>query len=269
MSCQVKCGKCGVLFDKTINPKRKNDYYRTCKLCRDKINGIVPCKYKLSAKSKPVEPELNETKSVEPELNETKSVEPEQPNDFNWKAIVFGNKSKSKAESEPRETDSVEPEKPITEDESDHESETPIKSDVDNSINDPIISSAYLQSEITPKQETVSEKLKQIMELLETKSAQLKNQSDGFNTSTKCVLEQINSNVVQAMMKNGTCDTNYNAYEIKVDKLATRISELETNLKLFISTTIDLQNTSHNLKRCILDSEENLKNALQLISNKI
>ena len=169
MNGQIKCSKCGVLFDKAVNPRRRNDYYRTCQLCRDKINGIVPCKHRISAQSKPVEPE------------------PEQPN---WKAIVFGTKSNSKpVEPELNETDSVESEKPITEDESDPESETPLKSDVDKSINEPIIisddvehmpiSSADLQSEIIPeqgeakpilfdingvneKQETVSEKLNKI-----------------------------------------------------------------------------------------------------------
>ena len=70
-------------------------------------------------------------------------------------------------------------------------------------------------------------------------------------------------------MVTNTPDTNFNAYEVKVDKLASRINELETNLKLFISTTIDIHKTSYNLKQCIIESEENLKNALQLIYNKI
>jgi len=64
-------------------------------------------------------------------------------------------------------------------------------------------------------------------------------------------------------------DTNYNAYERKVDKLAARINEVETNLKLFISTTINMHEVSYNLKQSILDSEQNLKNDLQLIHSRI
>ena len=57
-------------------------------------------------------------------------------------------------------------------------------------------------------------------------------------------------------------------YETEVDNLASRINDLETNLKLFISTTVDIHKTSYNLKQSILESEENLKNGLQLIYNK-
>ena len=74
MSGQIKCSKCGVLFDKAVNPRRKHGYYRTCQLCRDKINGLVPCKHRISAQSKPVEPEPEQT---------------------NWEAVVFGTKLES------------------------------------------------------------------------------------------------------------------------------------------------------------------------------
>ena len=80
--------------------------------------------------------------------------------------------------------------------------------------------------------------------------------------------KKTDSNLVQARVYAGSPDTNYNAYEKKVDKLAARINELETNLKLFISTTIDMHKTSYNITQSVLESEENLKNALQLINNK-
>ena len=67
----------------------------------------------------------------------------------------------------------------------------------------------------------------------------------------------------------GSPDTNYSVYETQVDKLASRINELETTCELFISTTVDIHKTSYNLKQSILESEENLKNALQLIYNEI
>ena len=110
----MKCGKCGVSFDKTTNPKRRNDYYSTCQLCRDKINGIVPYKRKVSVNPKP---------------------EPEQPD---WKAVVFGKSNSKPVEPDLSETDSVESEKPFTEDESDPDSETPIKSEVDEPDTDPV-----------------------------------------------------------------------------------------------------------------------------------
>jgi cob(I)alamin adenosyltransferase len=91
--------------------------------------------------------------------------------------------------------------------------------------------------------------------LLETTSSRLTKQAEGYDSSTKCLLKRINSNLVQAHGNAGSPDTNYNIYERKVDKLASRISELETNLELRISTTVDM----HNLKQSILHSEENLK----------
>ena len=70
------------------------------------------------------------------------------------------------------------------------------------------------------------------MNLLESTTIQLTKQADGFNTSTKVMLERINSNVFSTRIGIGTPDTNYTAYEITVDKLASRVNELETNLKL-------------------------------------
>ena len=66
MSCQIKCSKCCILFDKEPCPRRKNDHYRNCPQCRDKMNNI----YKKS--NKPVR------------------SEPEQPKHVNWKELVFG-----------------------------------------------------------------------------------------------------------------------------------------------------------------------------------
>ena len=79
---------------------------------------------------------------------------------------------------------------------------------------------------------------------------------------------KISSNLVHAGVNAWSPDTNYNIYETKVDKLAARVNELEINLKSFISTTIGIHKTSHNLKQSILESEENHKHALQLIYNK-
>ena len=75
----------------------------------------------------------------------------------------------------------------------------------------------------------------------------------------------MNSNLVQAHVTAGVPDNHYNIYEKKVDKLAARINDLDADLKLFISTIIDM----HSLKQSILHSEENLKHTLQLIYNKI
>ena len=70
------------------------------------------------------------------------------------------------------------------------------------------------------------------------------------------------SNVVRNSLDQGSNDSNFNAYAVKVDKLATRITEFDTILKQLISTT-------HELKQHIVDSENNLKVALNQINNKI
>ena len=274
MSCQIKCGKCGILFDKEPCPRRKNDHYRSCKQCRDKMNNVSK-KNKKPVKSEP--------------------LELERPNDFNWKEVVFGKSVSNDNEELNDERDSNESDPHNSE--KSEESESKKESDDANSVKEEIIirtgstddmpiSSDDLQKQIQSKhvvtkpivfdlsdndkkELTVSEKLNKIIEMLESTASQLTKKADGYDTSTKCLLEKINSNVLNSRMVTNTPDTNFSAYEVKVDKLASRINELETNLKLFISTTIDIHKTSYNLKQCIIESEENLKNALQLIYNKI
>lgn len=293
MSCQIKCCKCGILFDKEPCLRRKNDHYRTCKQCRDRMNTM----YKQS--KKPVKP--NQQVVVE-----TESFEPE-PKSFNWKEIVFGsnpvvteepNDENESNESEQHNTEESESEhkeeSEKSESESEHKEEKSESEPDTDQVNEPIVFIAddadkpisiddlqkQIQSKVTKpivfdisdndkKELTVSEKLNKIMDLLETATIQLTNQANGYDTSTKFLLEKINSNVLKSRMVTNTPDTNFSSYEVKVDKLATRINELETNLKLFISTTIDVHKTSYNLKQCIIESEENLKNVLQQIYNKI
>ena len=121
MSCQINCGKCGVLFDKEPCARRRNDHYRSCRICRDKINKI----YKKRT-------------SVEPEP--IKEVESEQQSDFNWKAVVFSGESKSPVQEETDESDEAE-KSDAESDKSmkiDAESDTSMKSDA-NSINKDIM----------------------------------------------------------------------------------------------------------------------------------
>lgn len=115
------------------------------------------------------------------------------------------------------------------------------------------------------KELTVSEKLNKIIERLENTTSQLTKKADGYDTSTKCLLENIYSIVIKSQIFTATPDTNYHAYELKIDKLASRINELETHLKRFISTTIDMHKPPSNLKYCISDSEAHLKRVLQPI----
>ena len=280
MSCQIKCCKCNILFDKEPCLRRKNDHYRTCKQCRDRMNTM----YKQS--KKPVKP--NQQVVVE-----TESFEP-NPKSFNWKEIVFGS-NPAVTEDSNDENESNESEQHNTEEsESEHKEEKSESEPDTDQVNEPIVFIAddadkpisihdlqkQIQSKVTKpivfdigdndkKELTVSEKLNKIMDLLETATIQLTNQANGYDTSTKILLEKINSNVLKSRIITNTPDTNFSSYEVKVDKLATRINELETNLKLFISTTIDVHKTSYNLKQCIIESEENLKNVLQQIYNKI
>jgi cobalamin biosynthesis protein CobT len=237
---------------------------------------------------------------------ETESFEP-NPKSFNWKEIVFGsnpavtedsNDENESNESEQHNTEESESEhkeeSEKSESESEHKEEKSESEPDTDQVNEPIVFIAddadkpisihdlqkQIQSKVTKpivfdigdndkKELTVSEKLNKIMDLLETATIQLTNQANGYDTSTKILLEKINSNVLKSRIITNTPDTNFSSYEVKVDKLATRINELETNLKLFISTTIDVHKTSYNLKQCIIESEENLKNVLQQIYNKI
>ena len=109
------------------------------------------------------------------------------------------------------------------------------------------------------------ENLLELIEMLENTTSQLTKKADGYDTPTKCSLEKINSNVRKSQMITGTPDTNYSAYEIKVDRLASRINELETNLKLYIST----RSSTTELKQCVSESEDNLGQVLQHIYSKI
>lgn len=226
----------------------------------------------------------------------TRKCKPEQSNDFSWKNVVFG-KSKPAVTEEPNDDENVSNESEPHNFEESEKPESESELDADH-INEPIvfiaddadkpISIDDLQAEIERKPAvtmpaffetgdndndkkglTVSEKLNKIIEMLENTTSQLTKKADGYDTSTKCLLEKINSNVIKSQIFTATPDTNYHAYELKIDKLASRINELETNLKLFISTTIDMHKTSSNLKYCISESEEHLKSVLQQIYNKI
>ena len=72
--------------------------------------------------------------------------------------------------------------------------------------------------------------LNKLVMLLETTASRLTKQAEGYDASTKFLLEK--NNLVQARVNVGSSDSNYKIYETKVDKLASRINDLETNLKL-------------------------------------
>ena len=81
MSSEIKCGKCGIIFDKEPNPRRKNDHYRSCKTSRDKLTTYKQNK-------KPVKHETG------------------QINDSNWKQVVFKDKPKSEIEADKSDIES-------------------------------------------------------------------------------------------------------------------------------------------------------------------
>jgi len=265
MSSQIKCGKCGILFEKELCPRRKNDYYRTCQSCRDKMNSKAQPKRKKS-KPKP-EPELVDDEFEPGHENDVDDSDSHKSETFESelsKSEQADANSEQSKESE-HDANSINEEfifrtgstgdKPINIDD--------LQAEIESKITQPIL---FDVGDSNKKELTVSEKLTKIMELIETSTSQLRNQADGYNASTKCMLDRIKSNVIQARMGIGSSDTNYNTYEMKVDKLTSRINELETNLKLFVSTTLA---SASDLKRCVSESEDNLKNVLQQIYNKI
>ena len=108
------------------------------------------------------------------------------------------------------------------------------------------------------KEPTVTDKLNTISKLIESTDKKISNQADGYNTSTKILLEKINSNVIRSSTP--YCNDNeFNAYEVKLDKIVCRVSELENNLKFLISNVMD----AHRL------SSDKLKQAFEELSERI
>ena len=82
----------------------------------------------------------------------------------------------------------------------------------------------------------------------------------GLEASTKFLLEKMNSNSIKSsMIRQCDTDNEFNAYEVKLDKIVCRVTQLENNLKFLISNVMD----AHRL------SSDKLKQAFEELSRRI
>ena len=74
-------------------------------------------------------------------------------------------------------------------------------------------------------------KLLKLVEEKDNKINELKSRIDGFSTKIQFLLERLNISVVDSRIS--SVNNNFNAYEIKIDKLVRRIDILEQNLNQY------------------------------------
>ena len=74
-------------------------------------------------------------------------------------------------------------------------------------------------------------KLLKLVEEKDNKINELKCRIDGVGTKLQYLLERLNSSVVESRI--ASVNNNFNAYEIKLDKLVRRIDILENNLNQY------------------------------------
>ena len=74
-------------------------------------------------------------------------------------------------------------------------------------------------------------KLLKLVEEKDNKINELKSRIDGFSTKIQFLFERLNISVVESRIS--SVNNNFNAYEIKLDKLVRRIDILEQNLNQY------------------------------------
>ena len=280
MSEQVICSKCKEPFTKTLQPSKGQNYYKTCETCRRGKKSAVTKKnnknqnttivdWKSIVFGKPTPPKNNDdNSSIIDSINSCHNVSLDSSSSDNESEVKsqISNLSRNTGLDAITYVDTVE--EPII------INESPIVTNADDDSKP--ISIDDLQKEIVAKHEntvyvpvemssndkhkepTVTDKLNTIIKLIESTDKKISNQADGYNTSTKILLEKINSNVIRSSTP--YCNDNeFNAYEVKLDKIVCRVSELENNLKFLISNVMD----AHRL------SSDKLKQAFEELSQRI
>ena len=86
-----------------------------------------------------------------------------------------------------------------------------------------------------PNIDPIIMELKQMVEYKDQSILELKSRVDGVGTKLQFLLEKINNNIVESRVGNDNIN-NYNAYEIKLDKLCRRIDVLEQNLNKYFKS---------------------------------
>ena len=76
--------------------------------------------------------------------------------------------------------------------------------------------------------------LKQLIEEKDKAILELKSRIDGVGTKLQFLIERLKSNVIESRI--GNINNNYEAYELKLDKLVRRIDILENNLNQYFKS---------------------------------
>ena len=76
--------------------------------------------------------------------------------------------------------------------------------------------------------------LKQLIEEKDKSIFALRDRIDGVGTKLQFLLERLNSNVIESRI--GNINNNYDAYELKLDKLCRRLDLLEQNLNKYFKS---------------------------------
>ena len=128
-----------------------------------------------------------------------------------WQAVVFGN--------QPADNVSSDTESNATEHTLSPEETAPRQADVEQ----------VEQAEQVEPQMTLNQTINTILNTLNDTSKDITNTIDGRDTSTKFVLERIRSDLtnVRMIMSNDADQSQFNRYELKLDKLASRMDNLE------------------------------------------
>ena len=85
-----------------------------------------------------------------------------------------------------------------------------------------------------PKVDKYKMQLKQLIEEKDKAILELKSRIDGVGTKLQFLIERLNSNIVESRL--GHVNNNYDAYELKLDKLVRRIDILENNLNKYFKS---------------------------------
>ena len=76
---------------------------------------------------------------------------------------------------------------------------------------------------------------KSLVEHKDQSILELKGRVDGVGTKLQFLLEKINNNIVESRVGNDNIN-NYNAYELKLDKLCRQVNLLEQNLNKYFKS---------------------------------
>jgi len=163
-------------------------------------------------------------------------------NNTNWKQIVFGknNNDTASADNASSESDSNATDQTLQSElddkvasprEVEHHTEQTLQPELDDKVASP------REVEHQMPQMTLNQKINNILSALSDTSKDIKNTIDGHDTNTKLILEQIHSDLMNLRMilDHDADHGQVNGYELKLDKLVSRMDNLETTLQSKIS----------------------------------